>query len=396
MAPEDRSEVSPEFQVELDLYAARRFGPRSEKYDALMAEFLSAPAPVELPDLDGNYHASLEILRGSAEGQAIHEALFGQHADEEDIRKTRRDTTVDEVRRVLAEHVVEDSNGFYSREVEIETDVLRDVLALLEASAEDLLDSDAGLALANAAWNEGARDWKRYANGAQPAPKPFSPYSIPLLKRINARKLEPQRVFDTADVPGTASFYGDLTDETTAKVARIADRLPLSIEGFQYIFDRMDEFSSGNGSEQGQEFFGRGGVLYGTRSDGMGSADNVWVIPGRNGDLRALWTFYDHDEAMAHYHPDNPESFGLQQNVYGGIPSDFLDLIQDRDLETYELKLIRDPENSYPPIYRATVALLLEDGVWRGLPGYLETSLTLDTDGGVGYIFDEDWYGEED
>lgn len=187
MAPENSPEVSPGFQAELDFYAARYFSPRSEKYDALMADFLGSRPAVNLPDIDGDYHGSLEILKGSAEGQAIHEALFGEHADEEDIRKTRRDATVNEVRRVLAEHVVEDSSGFYSREVEIGTDVLRDVLALLEASAEDLLDSDAGLALANTAWKEGARDWKHYANGEQPAPKPFSPYSIPLLKRINAR-----------------------------------------------------------------------------------------------------------------------------------------------------------------------------------------------------------------
>lgn len=208
----------------------------------------------------------------------------------------------------------------------------------------------------------------------------------------NSPEASPEFRADTADVPGTASSYGDLTDETTAKIARVAERLPVSIRGFLETFELMDELSAGNGSEQGQKFFSKLGVLYGARSDGMGSADNVWVIPGENGDLRALWTFYDHDEAMVHYHPDHAESFGLQQNLYGGIPSDFLDLIQDQDLETYELRLLRDPEGNYPPIYGATVALLLENGVWRGLSGYLKTSSVLGTDGGLGYIFDGDCY----
>ena len=38
-----------------------------------------------------------------------------------------------QVRTVLDEHVVEDADGFYSRWVEIETDLLREVLVVLEA-----------------------------------------------------------------------------------------------------------------------------------------------------------------------------------------------------------------------------------------------------------------------
>lgn len=42
------------------------------------------------------------------------------------------ETLATQVRAVLDEHVVEDADGFYSRWVEIETDLLREVLAALE------------------------------------------------------------------------------------------------------------------------------------------------------------------------------------------------------------------------------------------------------------------------
>ncbi len=104
------------------------------------------------------------------------------------IEEIDRKATIAAVERVLAEHVVEDEASYYSRWVEIETDVLQDVLTLLTAPAEDLLESDAGLALANAAWREGAAAWRRYSFVEGPASPPVSPYSAPLLRRIKERK----------------------------------------------------------------------------------------------------------------------------------------------------------------------------------------------------------------
>lgn len=54
-------------------------------------------------------------------------------------------------------------------------------------SIEDLLDTRAGLALANAAYSEGAADMLKACNRAGPGQvfnKPVSPYSAPLLKMI--------------------------------------------------------------------------------------------------------------------------------------------------------------------------------------------------------------------
>lgn len=58
--------------------------------------------------------------------------------------------------------------------------------------AESLLDTDAGLALANAAWKEGASMMLRSVNYHEDGPweKPESPYSAPLLARIAARRDE--------------------------------------------------------------------------------------------------------------------------------------------------------------------------------------------------------------
>lgn len=103
------------------------------------------------------------------------------------IEEIDRKAIIAEVRRVLDEHVVEDENGFYSTWVELKTNVLQDVLTLLTAPAEDLLESDAGLALANAAWGEGAAAWRRYSFVEGPASPPVSPYSAPLLRRIRER-----------------------------------------------------------------------------------------------------------------------------------------------------------------------------------------------------------------
>ena len=55
-------------------------------------------------------------------------------------------------------------------------------------TAEELLDDRAGLALANAAWKEGASTMLRSVNGHDHGPwsPPVSPYSAPLLNRIAA------------------------------------------------------------------------------------------------------------------------------------------------------------------------------------------------------------------
>lgn len=319
--------------------------------------------------------------------------------DSDELAREKREATISELRRILEDQVFTDENGFYSRTVEIDTDTLREALALLESTAEDLLDSDAGLALAHGAWNEGATAWRHYANGPQPASKPVSPYSEPLLKRINQRKFGPE----ARPAAISRKFQAD-REALEAKVEEVIDRLPVSLEEFEATFESMDNHSQGNGPTAGQEHFARIGksfgrnmeVLYGTRSDGMGNADNVWVVVGENGDLRALWTFYDHDVAMGSYPSDPLDRFGHHQNVYGGIYSDFLSLVEGSELSTYELNGLTDPSEIYPPIYPATVALFLENGIWRPLEGYIETSVALGTDGGIDYVFDEEWYEDEE
>ena len=57
----------------------------------------------------------------------------------------------------------------------------------VKAEAEDLLDTTAGLALANAAYGEGLSAGIRACNDAkdgEPFRKPESPYSAPLLRRM--------------------------------------------------------------------------------------------------------------------------------------------------------------------------------------------------------------------
>lgn len=317
----------------------------------------------------------------------------------DELAREKRESTIKDLRRTLEEQVFTDENGFYSRTVEIDTDALRAALALLESTAEDLLDSDAGLALAHGAWNEGATAWRHYANSSQPAPQPVSPYSEPLLKRINQRKFGPE----ARPAAISRKFQAD-REALEAKVAEVIDRLPVSLEEFDGLFELMDKLSDGNGSAAGQEHFARFGrnfgegteVLYGARADGMGNADNVWVVVSENDELRALWTFYDHDVAMGSYPTDPLERFGHHQNVYGGIYSDFLSLIEGSGLTTYELNALEDPNGIYPPIYPATVALFLENGVWKPLEGYIETSVALGTDGGIDYVFDETWYEDDE
>lgn len=56
------------------------------------------------------------------------------------------------------------------------------------SEAEDLLDTKAGMALANSAWQEGASAMLRSINQHTSGPwqKPTSPYSAPLLRMLNA------------------------------------------------------------------------------------------------------------------------------------------------------------------------------------------------------------------
>lgn len=53
-------------------------------------------------------------------------------------------------------------------------------------SIDDLIETREGLALANAAWKEGASAMLRAVNEHESGPwvKPVSPYSAPLLRRI--------------------------------------------------------------------------------------------------------------------------------------------------------------------------------------------------------------------
>jgi hypothetical protein len=61
-----------------------------------------------------------------------------------------------------------------------------------EASAmENLLDTRAGMALANAAWHEGASSAIRYCNDDDAVTKPVSPYSAPLLAMIKSGVTDP-------------------------------------------------------------------------------------------------------------------------------------------------------------------------------------------------------------
>lgn len=105
------------------------------------------------------------------------------------IDEIDRASVIAEISRVIREELVEkEGDDRYSRWLEVDTDVLQDALTLLQASAEDLLATDAGLALANAAWQEGAAARYRYEQMDFTGDRPDSPYSAPLLARIKARR----------------------------------------------------------------------------------------------------------------------------------------------------------------------------------------------------------------
>lgn len=181
------------------------------------------------------------------------------------------------------------------------------------------------------------------------------------------------------------------------KVQKVAERLPTDLEGFRQVFEKMNYYSNGSGPDEIQDDLvahGYGNILYGCMADGSGNSDSVWVIPANEAEdkgLRALWTFYDNESPLGFYSADKTEAYDQQISLYAGIPDDFLPFLENRAPETAELLHIKD-RNSSDQIYYASVALVLEDGVWRGLPGYLQLAVSLSDDGGLNYIFDEKRY----
>lgn len=149
------------------------------------------------------------------EGRVV--ALNGHKCSEQAERAYRRTVAAEEALRVERakrpdrEQIARILFGFYRRAYDYpweqvspnarerfleQADAVLSSLALEpvaheEPSAEELLDTRAGLALANAAWGEGAAHWKR-AQEVQDAGegwhKPVSPYSAPLLARIKAER----------------------------------------------------------------------------------------------------------------------------------------------------------------------------------------------------------------
>lgn len=181
------------------------------------------------------------------------------------------------------------------------------------------------------------------------------------------------------------------------KVQQVAERLPTDLEGFRKVFERMNYYTDGSGPNEIQDDLDSSGykhVLYGCRADGSGNSDSVWVIPANEAEgkgLRALWTFYDNESLLGFYSADEAEAYDQQISLYAGIPDDFLPMLENRIPETPELLHITDP-NTEDHIYYTSVALLLENGEWKALPGYLQLAVSLSDDGGLNSIFDEKRY----
>lgn len=181
------------------------------------------------------------------------------------------------------------------------------------------------------------------------------------------------------------------------KVQQVAERLPTDLDGFRKVFERMNYYTDGSGPDEIQDDLDSSGykhVLYGCRADGSGNSDSVWVIPANEAagqDLRALWTYYDNESALGFYSADKSEAYDQQISLYAGIPNEFLPLLENRVPKTPELLHIADP-NTEDHIYYASVALLLENGEWKALPGYLQLAVSLSDDGGLNSIFDEKRY----